>query len=157
MKYKAVVNEEYEFSSSPGKAIDILPEGEDRFHIIADGVTYHATLRSVDWEKKIMEIQINGQYFKVRLEDEFDQLVDQLGLKVNSQFHLKDIKAPMPGLVLKVEVKEGQEVEPGAVFLILEAMKMENVIRASAAGKVKKLHAKAGEAVEKGQLLIEIE
>ena len=67
------------------------------------------------------------------------------------------LKAPMPGLVVRVSVEEGSKVEAGAPLVVLEAMKMENELRATAAGVVKGVKVKAGQAVEKGQVLVEFE
>jgi len=64
---------------------------------------------------------------------------------------------PMPGLVLRLEVDEGQSVTPGMGLVVLEAMKMENEIRAQSAGTVRRIHVKTGQAVEKGTPLLEIE
>jgi biotin carboxyl carrier protein len=66
------------------------------------------------------------------------------------------IKAPMPGLVLEIEVEEGQVVEAGQGLIVLEAMKMENEIKAGGAGVVQAIHVEPGQAVEKGTTLIEI-
>lgn len=66
------------------------------------------------------------------------------------------IRAPMPGLVVKVEVNEGEEVAAGQAVLVVEAMKMENELRAEAAGRVSRVWVQAGEAVEKDQMLLEI-
>ncbi len=66
------------------------------------------------------------------------------------------IRAPMPGLVLRVEVAEGQRVEPGMGVVVLEAMKMENEITAPGAGVVRAVRVVAGEAVEKGAVLVEV-
>ena len=70
---------------------------------------------------------------------------------------VKDIKAPMPGLVLQISVGPGDTVEKGDPLLILEAMKMENVLKAPGSGTVKKVSVNQGQAVEKNQLLIEME
>ena len=67
------------------------------------------------------------------------------------------LRAPMPGLVVRVEVEVGQRVDPGAGVVVLEAMKMENELRAAAAGVVRTVRVHAGEAVEKGQLLVDFE
>ena len=61
----------------------------------------------------------------------------------------------MPGLVVKVEVAEGDAVHPGQGLLIVEAMKMENELKAEAAGFVARIHVGPGEAVEKDQVLID--
>jgi biotin carboxyl carrier protein len=67
------------------------------------------------------------------------------------------ITAPMPGKVISVKVKVGDDVKLNQMVVILEAMKMENEILSEAAGKVKEVKVKAGEAVEGGQVLIVIE
>ncbi len=67
------------------------------------------------------------------------------------------LTAPMPGLVVRVMVGEGQPVEAGAPLVVVEAMKMENELRAAAAGVVRRIHVSAGDAVEKGAQLVEIE
>lgn len=67
------------------------------------------------------------------------------------------LKAPMPGLVLRVLVTPGQAVSPGQGLVVLEAMKMENELRATAAGTVKAVLVEAGAAVDKGKLLLEFE
>ena len=65
------------------------------------------------------------------------------------------LKAPMPGMVVQVAVQEGEAVERGATVLIVEAMKMENELRAAATATVKRILVAPGEAVEKGQTLVE--
>lgn len=157
MKYKAIVDDHFEFAELSSAGIDLVEEKPGQYHLLVGGTSYRAELRSADWEKRVLVIRINGHNYQLRLEDEYDQLIDQLGLKSSGPLLVKDIKAPMPGLVLKIEVSAGQNVEEGDLLLVLEAMKMENVIKATAAGTVKALHAEAGAAVEKGQLLIEME
>ena len=66
------------------------------------------------------------------------------------------VKAPMPGLVLRVEVEEGQTVAAGAGLVVLEAMKMENEIKAPVAGRVVAVHVIGGQAVDKGMVLVEV-
>jgi len=70
---------------------------------------------------------------------------------------VKEIKAPMPGLVLEIAVTDGQEVKEGDKLLILEAMKMENSIIIQSSAIIKKVSVSAGQAVEKGQVLLELE
>ena len=65
--------------------------------------------------------------------------------------------APMPGLIVRVNVEVGDSVSAGQGLVVMEAMKMENELRAAGAGKVKSVHAKPGEAVNKGALLVELE
>jgi biotin carboxyl carrier protein len=67
---------------------------------------------------------------------------------------VKEVKAPMPGMVLRVEVVPGQEVQEGDPLLVLEAMKMENNLKSPASGTIKSVHVEAGKAVEKGAVLV---
>lgn len=67
------------------------------------------------------------------------------------------LRAPMPGLVVRVQVEPGQEVAAGAGLVVLEAMKMENELRAAAPGVVRSVRVQPGEPVEKGQILVELE
>ena len=66
------------------------------------------------------------------------------------------LKAPMPGLVVRVQVEVGQRVAAGAPVIVLEAMKMENQLKAASAAVVTAVHVSAGEAVEKGRVLLEL-
>lgn len=81
----------------------------------------------------------------------------RLGLQAGGGQKINSVKAPMPGLVLEVSVAPGQAVQKGDTLLILEAMKMENVIKAAGEGVVKAIPATKGLAVDKGQVLIEFE
>lgn len=69
----------------------------------------------------------------------------------------RPVVAPMPGLVVKVEVTEGEEVQEGQGIVIVEAMKMENELKASGAGRIVRIHVRPGDAVEKDQVLVELE
>ena len=80
-----------------------------------------------------------------------------MGFGIASAKQIKEIKAPMPGLVLEIAVSDGQEVNEGDKILILEAMKMENSILIHTHATIKKVIVTKGQAVEKGQVLIELE
>jgi biotin carboxyl carrier protein len=100
------------------------------------------------------KIRVNGNTYSLEIVDKFDELLKELGMENLVITQIQDIKSPMPGLVLEVNVEAGQEVKKGDPLLILEAMKMENVIKASADAVVDKVFVKPGEAVEKDLLLI---
>jgi biotin carboxyl carrier protein len=70
---------------------------------------------------------------------------------------VNEIKAPMPGLVLNVDVSEGDEITKDQQVLVLEAMKMENVLKAPGNGVVKAVNANQGDKVEKNQVLVTLE
>ena len=69
----------------------------------------------------------------------------------------KPVTAPMPGLVVRVEVEPGDDVEAGQGLVIVEAMKMENELRATGPARVRAVHVKSGQSVEKGEVLVDLE
>jgi len=135
--------------------VDIVPLGPDRFHIIREHKSYTAEILEVNKQTKTVAIRINGTTHSVQLKDKFDMLLEQLGMTNGSAGRLNNIKAPMPGLIIDLRVSAGQTIQPGDSLLILEAMKMENIIKASGEGTVKSVLVKKGDSVEKGQVLIE--
>ena len=80
-----------------------------------------------------------------------------MGLAEEVDSGLGDVVAPMPGLVLQTNAQEGDEVEEGQAVIILEAMKMENVIKAPAGGTISKIKVKEGETVDKNAVLFTLE
>jgi biotin carboxyl carrier protein len=157
MKYRIIVNEQFKFEDISTEELDVIRESDGSYHLLLEHSSHRAAIRDFDPARRTVTVELDGRMFQVRLEDEYDQLVDKLGLKNVSRHQAKDVRAPMPGLVLKILVTEGQSVVPGDPLLILEAMKMENVIKADAEGTIRSLQATEGQAVDKGQLLIEMQ
>ena len=156
--FSAKVNDqEYEFKDLAAGQLDLIPVGNNEVHIIHHNTSYHARIVTTDFETKSFRFKINGSFYTVKLADQYDELVERLGLHAQSALMIKDIKAPMPGMVLEVNVEEGQEVVKDDQLLILEAMKMENVIKAPGEGVVKKIHIGKGNPVDKNQIMIEME
>ena len=152
---KVKVNDK-EFEISGPADWDIIQQGSS-FHILKDNRSYRCTLIKKDEQAKKMIIAVNDNEYVISIQDKYDMLLDRLGLSDMTVKKLKDIKAPMPGLVLDIKIAPGDEVEEGDVILVLEAMKMENMIKSPGAGKIKAIKIEKGEAVEKGQVLIEVE
>ncbi len=150
---------QYTFELLPEAAqqADLVEEGEQHFHLLHEGRSVHATLVSADPAQKQYTFRIDGALYTARISDHYARLVQQLGLSVGKHRAVNAIKAPMPGLVLGIMVEPGQQVLKGDVLLILEAMKMENVLKATGDGRVKNIAVSKGAAVEKGQLLVEME
>jgi pyruvate carboxylase subunit B len=98
-----------------------------------------------------------GERWEVEVVDERTRYIRSLTGGSTGQRGGGTLKAPMPGLVLRVQVAPGQKVCAGAGVVVLEAMKMENELKAAVAGVVRSVRVSAGEAVEKGQVLIEFE
>ncbi len=101
--------------------------------------------------------RINGVRRSVRILDERAKLLEKMGMSMKPGSASGNVMAPMPGKVLQVLVKEGDGVEEGQPLVVLEAMKMENVIKAAANGTVSVVEAAQGQAVEKGALLVGFE
>jgi biotin carboxyl carrier protein len=114
-------------------------------------------LRSKDETGKQLNILVNGVSYQVALENEFDVLLKKLGMDKLAGNKINNLKAPMPGLVLRLIVEPGATVKKGDPILVLEAMKMENIIKAVGDGVVKKINVSEKIAVEKNQVLVEFE
>jgi len=132
-----------------------LPSGD--YSIIMDGHSYQAQVLQVDRDTKTVILQVNQQQFEVVIEEPIDQLLASMGIKDAMARKVNDIKAPMPGLVLKVLVAPGQAIRKGDPVLILEAMKMENVFKSASDAIVKEIKVAERTAVEKGEVLIVLE
>ncbi len=133
---------------------DVVRIHDNRFHVIHGNQSYEAEVVQADPVAKSFTFKINGTRYRVSVQDRFDQLLEQMGMGNGTAGQVKDLKAPMPGLILSVAVAEGQEVKKGDPLLILEAMKMENVIKAPADATVKAIRVRTGDSVEKNQVLV---
>ncbi|MBL0741843.1 biotin/lipoyl-containing protein [Chryseolinea lacunae] len=162
--YKATVNQKtfdivpddglFQVDGKP-LAWDLAKISEGRFHIQVDRKGYNAEVVAVEKETKSFSFKINGRIYTVALKDKFDLLLEQMGMNSSAGAKVNHVKAPMPGLIIDLRVKEGDTVKAGDPLLILEAMKMENIIKASGDSVVKTVKVKKGESVEKNQVLIE--
>ncbi len=139
------------------EAIDLLQKSPGSFNLIRDHRSVNVLLTDSDASGKKMTLEVDGESFDVEIKDELDQMLDKMGFGAASAKLIKEIKAPMPGLVLVINVSDGEEVTEGHKILILEAMKMENIILIHTNAKIKKIIVSAGQAVEKGQVLVELE
>jgi biotin carboxyl carrier protein len=124
------------------------------YHVINENGSYNAEVISFDREAKTAAIKVNNNIYTIAAKDQFDVLLDKMGLSNLMAAKVSEIKAPMPGLVLKVLVEEGTGVKKGENLFVLEAMKMENIIKAPADVTVKTIKIKPGDKVEKGQILM---
>jgi biotin carboxyl carrier protein len=148
---------EFHFTKDQIHDMDVFQKDNGHYHLIKDYQSYTGIVIRSDASGKNQVIQIDGEYQNVQVKDPLDQVLDKMGYSATTGKHLKEIKAPMPGLVLQLNVTEGQEVKEGDKILILVAMKMENLIAIHADATIKKINIKAGQAVEKGQVMIELD
>lgn len=149
-------NSEGEINGSPFK-VDVQKQGEKSFHVLREDKGFTIEVLEANFSEKSIMLLVNGNKYPLTVKDEFDMLLDKLGMSSMNDQKINEIKAPMPGLVLGVKVNVGDSVEKGDSILVLEAMKMENVLKSPAAGVVKSIHINKGDAVEKNQLLISFE
>lgn len=136
---------------------DWIKIAPNKYHAIVDAQSLTIELGARDETGKLFTILVNGVKYQVAVQNKYDQLLQQLGLDKMAANKVNHIKAPMPGMVLRIIVKVGDEVKKGDALLVLEAMKMENVIKSVGDGVVKKIIAIEKAAVDKGQVLIEFE
>jgi len=158
------VNNEYNFEVNKSESdlvingvnisADISELDESSLHIINSLRSYNVEIVSFNRSEKTAEIKINDNIYSVSAKDQFDILLDKLGLNSLNAAKVSEIQAPMPGMVLKVFATEGMEIKKGENLFVLEAMKMENIIKAPADVMVKTIKIKPGDKVEKGQVLM---
>lgn len=134
---------------------DLIQISDGCFHILINHKSYRAEVVKADSATKTFTLKVNGNVYSVTLKDKLDLLLEKMGMNSSGSGKANHVKAPMPGLIIDLRVKEGDTVMPGDALLILEAMKMENMIKASAQSVVKSVKVKKGDSVEKNQVLIE--
>ncbi|MFN4247722.1 MAG: biotin/lipoyl-containing protein [Flavipsychrobacter sp.] len=138
-------------------ALDIQVQPNGLISVLLDNKSYTATVEKVDTKSKELVLKIDGQPYTVAIKEPIDQLLSSMGLDLKAMQKIEPVKAPMPGMVLKVLVEPGQQINKGDGLLILEAMKMENVLKATGTATVKAIKINERTAVEKGTILIELE
>lgn len=126
------------------------------YHLLYKGQSFEIEVLTTDPEAKKHLFSVNGKKVEAELKDKFDELLKELGMDASASQKVGDLKAPMPGLVVDVPVKEGDTVKKGETLVILEAMKMENALKAAGDATVKKIMVKKGQAVEKNTVLIQL-
>ena len=154
LDYKTERNDDGLLINGKKVEADIQQLNPSAYHILNDLKSYNVEVVSFDKDTKTAEIKVNGSSYSIAAKDQFDILLDQLGLSSLNAAKVSEIKAPMPGLVLKLFATEGSEVKKGENLFILEAMKMENIIKSPADVTVKTVKIKPGDKVEKGQVLL---
>lgn len=134
---------------------DLTKVSEGNFHILYKNKSYRAEVVKADKATKTFQLKINNKIHSVEVKDKFDLLLEKMGMAGGASSKVNNIKAPMPGLVIDMKVNAGDAVKAGDPLLILEAMKMENIIKSPGDATIKNVKAKKGDTVEKGQVLIE--
>lgn len=162
------------FVSVGGRQVAVEVDGD---RVTLNGETLMAALRvlpgtplrllTVDGRPRLLAVEVlgkgvwglgsAGERCEVEVVDERTRHIRSLAAGPDRPAAGGQLIAPMPGLVVRLEVEPGQTVAPGGGVLVLEAMKMENELRSPAGGRVRAVLVRSGQAVEKGQVLVEFE
>ncbi|HNB38859.1 MAG TPA: biotin/lipoyl-binding protein, partial [Chitinophagales bacterium] len=136
MKYNIIYNENkaHEIELKDNKIIidgqntdiDLVHIYKEKYHIIDNNESFNIEVVRADFQNKTFEIKVNDTIYPIQLEDELDMLLEKMGMSAVGSNTMDNVKAPMPGLVLRITVDVGQEVNKGDNLIVLEAMKMEN-------------------------------
>ncbi|UCF18730.1 MAG: hypothetical protein JSU87_12395 [Gemmatimonadota bacterium] len=163
MRYYVEIGEKtYEIEIGPdgpvldGQAVeaDLRPNhGSHLWHLILDGRSFTVGAHREE-ERGVWQIEIAGRRHRVLALDERRRAIRELAGAAAVSHGPIEVRAPMPGLVIKIEVERDEEVEGGQGLVVIEAMKMENELKATSAGRVADIRVAAGETVDKGQVLL---
>ncbi len=157
--YKVNVNNSFDFDVSPEQvsSLDAIKMSASQFHVLQGHKSYKCEIETSNVNSKSYKVKVNGNTYNMHISYNLDILIKDMGFEVGASKKVNEIKAPMPGLILDIYVKEGQEVKEDDALLILEAMKMENVLTSPRDGIIKSISVSKNDTVDKNQLLIEFE
>ncbi|MCL6296032.1 acetyl-CoA carboxylase biotin carboxyl carrier protein subunit [Jejuia spongiicola] len=157
--FKANVNNTFDFEIKDEdlSTLDALQVSETEYHVLQQNKSYKSEMVNADLNTKSYKVKVNNNTYNVSIFNNLDLLIKDMGFEIGSTKHVDSIKAPMPGLILDIAIKVNQEVKENDTLLILEAMKMENIITSPRDGVIKSISVNKGDAVEKNQLLIEFQ
>jgi len=155
---KVIVNESINYELEPANLVnlDLIALTNSKYHVLKNDKSFKVNLIKSNFSKRAYLIEVNSNKYHVKILNSIDETIKKIGLSIGISKKSNDIIAPMPGLILSVNVKENQEVKEGEILLILEAMKMENAIESPKNGVVKSINIKVGNTVSKGALMIEL-
>lgn len=140
-----------------GESVELRAERGPDGRLWVVGLGDHSFQALAEVEGDRVTVALDGEAFEARLEDErLARLVELAGGRAWTGGE-RTVRAPMPGLVLRVNVAPGEAVEKGASLLAIQAMKMENEIVVPEPGRVREVKVSAGATVEQGQVLVVLE
>lgn len=157
--FKVKVNDtfEFDFNTENTSKLDAVSVEKNKFHILQNNLPYKAEIVHSDFNQKKYTVKVNNNIYQVAISNPLDILIKELGFEVGVSKVIKTIKAPMPGLILEINVEVGQSVKENDNLLILTAMKMENSLLSPRDGVIKSIAVNVDDSVIKGDLLIEFE
>ncbi len=133
---------------------DLAPvAGTPLYHLLLGGESWTVAAEPLEGDGR-WALGMVGERVEVVVQDQRSSRNETVGAKSRPAPGGGTVRAPMPGLVVRIEVAEGQQVDAGAGLVVVEAMKMENELRAPRPGTVQTVHVAVGQAVEKGASLV---
>ena len=155
--FKAIFSKGQSLDITNEESFRILEEKDGQYIASYKNKIYNIVIEDFCSDTKSYSMLVNDKPVSLSLKNPLDQLIQELGLQSKKEENVSQVHAPMPGLVIKLLKNEGDTVEKGDSLLILEAMKMENVIKSAGAGTIKSISVSVNDKVEKGQLMVEFE
>ncbi|TRX16090.1 acetyl-CoA carboxylase biotin carboxyl carrier protein subunit [Flavobacterium franklandianum] len=157
--FKVKVNEtfEFDFNTENTSKLDAVSVERNKFHILQNNLPFITEIIYSNFYKKKYTVKVNNNIYQVAISNPLDILLQEMGFEVGVSKVIKQLKAPMPGLILEINVEVGQTVLENDNLLILTAMKMENSLLSPRDGVIKSIVINVGDSVIKGDLLIEFE
>jgi biotin carboxyl carrier protein len=153
----AVEGDQVSVNGAPAETARLSEIEGTPVRLVTIGNAVHRVMARRDGQRGSYSLRIDGRRFAVDALDERTRAIRDMSVAASGPAGPMPVKAPMPGLMVRINVKVGDEVVAGQAVAVMEAMKMENELRAPAAGRVKAVHASVGQAVEKGAMLVEFE
>ena len=148
---------QFEIKTNDLSQLDFNKTSAKSFHLLQNQKSVTAEIVNRDFDNRSYTLNIGGTNYEVSIYNKLDMLISEMGLTAVSQKVVNTIAAPMPGQIVKVDAKVGQEVKENDPILVLEAMKMENVMLAPRDGIIKEVLISGGDIVDKGQIMIGLE
>jgi biotin carboxyl carrier protein len=124
-------------------------------HLLVDGRSVNVAAETA--EAGTWDIALDGLRFRAEVLDERTRAIRQMTGRAAGPRGPRPVRAPMPGMIVRIEVEPGQSVKSGQGIVIVEAMKMENELKAEGDGVVARILVEPGQAVQKGAVLVEFE
>lgn len=128
--------------------------GNDTWHILSGHRGYNLYVVQINREENSAIVRVNGNLYRLKMRGAMDDLLEKMGIDAGKGKKSDKIVAPMPGLVLNILVEPGMAIKKGENVLVLEAMKMENIIKSPSDGVIKSVEIKPGQAVDKNAPLM---
>ena len=125
--------------------------------LLKDQKKFKCKILKHNYEDQSYVVKVNGNISTIRIIKPAEKTAEKIGINKNTSLNVNTLKAPMPGLILEILVTKSVTVKKGDPIIILEAMKMENILTSPIDGVIKNIEVKPQQTVEKNNVLIRFE